>query len=66
MQHIVGRAFTSRYIYYMYTNNSMCEHVARCQLHYCMQCIVLAAEDLDKRALYNAPSIYTRYSFADM
>ena len=25
-----------------------CEHVARCQLHYCMQCIVLAAEDFDK------------------
>ena len=45
---------------YLLHQQHSCEHVARCQLHYCMQCIVLAAEPLANRALYNAPSIYTR------
>ena len=33
---------------YLLHQEHRCEHVARCQLHYCMQCIVLAAKDLDK------------------
>ena len=33
---------------YLLHQQHRCEHVALCQLHYCMQCIVLAAKDLDK------------------
>ena len=39
------------------------EHVTQCQLHYCMQCIVLAAKDLDKsrpvQCTGNLHQIYT-------
>ena len=50
---------------YTPTSYYVCEHVARCQLHYCMQCIVLATKDLDESHPVQC-TINLHYSFADL